>query len=293
MPQLTHVIQLDVDDRRPIIGVTAMDRDRLFVLRLPSRQQIEVYDTANFKLQETLSVTGLSENVWGGLAACVINNCLYVSDADKYFIYKVHLSVGGIMTWKAVGWPNELSVNSARNLLVACNNEKILAEYTPSGGLIRTIGLDLSDSMLGPWHAIQLTADQFVVCLHGGRWSSSDDYEPSRSVSDDIVEVNSEGRVVVSYKNQFMAKNSKDPFWRPYHLAVDENNECIYAADRFNRRIVILSRSLKCDRELNVSVDGSRITGPRCLILDASIDRLLVGEDLGCFFLFDLPPRLF
>ena len=77
MTQLTHVVQ--VNDR-VVAGLTSVDSRRLFVLRRSSEQQIEVYDTTTFKLQQTLNVVGLNDHLFNELTSCVINNCLYVSD---------------------------------------------------------------------------------------------------------------------------------------------------------------------------------------------------------------------
>jgi hypothetical protein len=44
---------------------------------------------------------------------------------------------------------------------------------------------------MSPWHAIQLTSDQFVACT----WS--------RNTPHDVFEVNSRGQVVISYKINF------------------------------------------------------------------------------------------
>jgi DNA-binding beta-propeller fold protein YncE len=124
-------------------------------------------------------------------------------------------------------------------------------------------------------HAIQLTSDQFVVCTY-----------------DDVVEVNSRGQVVVSYKNQLQS-TTRHQFNNPYHLAVDKNNECIFVADYGNDRIVMLSRSLKCAREFKASVDGSRLQSPHRLHLNQSNSRLYVVEyvDGGRIFVFDIRRR--
>jgi DNA-binding beta-propeller fold protein YncE len=66
----------------------------------------------------------------------------------------------------------------------------------------------------------------------------------------------------------------------PCHLAVDKNNECIFVADQYNDRIVMLSRSLKCAREFNASLDGSRLRVPWRLYLNQSNSRLYVSEEL-------------
>jgi DNA-binding beta-propeller fold protein YncE len=157
-------------------------------------------------------------------------------------VYKIELTGDNqVFKWRVEGdsKPVGLSINTACNLLVSCRDDNKLLEYTSSGSLVREIRLE---SMMRPWHAIQLTSDQFVVC-------TSDD---------DVVEVNSRGQVVVSYKNQLQS-TTRHQFNDPRHLAVDKNNECIFVADTNNNRIVMLSRSLKCAREFKASVDGSRL----------------------------------
>jgi hypothetical protein len=62
MPQLTQVVRLHDDERRRVVGLTSVDSRRLFVLREPSEQHIEVYETTTFKLQQTLNVTGLRDD---------------------------------------------------------------------------------------------------------------------------------------------------------------------------------------------------------------------------------------
>jgi DNA-binding beta-propeller fold protein YncE len=112
-------------------------------------------------------------------------------------------------------------------------------------------------------------------------------------IYDDVVEVNSRGQVVVSYKNQLQS-TTQHQFNEPCHLAVDKNNECIFVADRDNDRIVMLSRSLKCAREFNASLDGSRLRQPWRLYLNQSNSRLYVSEsahDGGRIFVFDIRRR--
>lgn len=74
-----------------------------------------------------------------------------------------------------------------------------------------------------------------------------------------MVEVNTVGRVVVSYSNQ-LKSTAQCSFNGSHHLSIEENNEYIFVADCYNNRIVILNRALFCyARELNAtSVDGGR-----------------------------------
>jgi hypothetical protein len=163
---LTHVISADGD--RDVVGVTSVD-DRLFVLRSPSQQSIQVYDLKTFTLQQqTLKVNGLSDNSCNGLTACVVNKCLYVSDYENATVYKVQLTVDNkISKWSVGRGPSGLSINTACNLLVACCDDKKIQEYTTSGSLVREICLKSNDGKsLSPLHVIQLTSGQFVVSCY-------------------------------------------------------------------------------------------------------------------------------
>jgi DNA-binding beta-propeller fold protein YncE len=265
-PTVAHSIS--ADDESSVVGVTSVD-NRLFVLRLPSEQRIQVYDLRTFTLQQTLEVAGLNDG--NGLTACVIDKCLYVSGNRSATVYKIQLTVDNeIIKWSVGRGPQGLSMNIACNLLVACNVDNKIQEYNSSGSLVREIRLMTDDDhLLNPLHVIQLTSERYVIgCPVEGREC-------------DVVEVDANGRVVVSYKTQLQSTNRKR-FSAPCHLAVDKNNECILVADCNNDRIVILSRSLNhCARQFNVtSVDGG-LQQPTCLHFNESEGRLFVGELSG------------
>jgi DNA-binding beta-propeller fold protein YncE len=164
MPTLTQVIS---DDDRRVVDVTSID-SRLFVLRYPNRQQIQVYDTKTFKQQPALQVKDLSDDIYSenyGLTSCVTNNCVYVSDYGKNTVYKVELSGNNqVFSMRVDDGPCGLSINTACNLLVACSYK--IVEYTTSGSLVREICLKSNDVELDPLHAMQLTSDQFVVSCY-------------------------------------------------------------------------------------------------------------------------------
>jgi hypothetical protein len=161
MPQLTQVVRLNDDKGRGVLALTSVDSRRLFVLHAPSEQHIDVYETTTLELQQRLKVAGLGY-IRSDLTSCVVNNCLYVSDFYTAMIFKVELTGDNqVLKWRVEGGskPTGLSTNTACNLLVSCYNK--LLEYTSSGSLVREIVLE---SMMNPYHAIQLTSDQFVVC---------------------------------------------------------------------------------------------------------------------------------
>jgi hypothetical protein len=272
---LAHAIR--EDDRRWVVDVTSTD-SRLFVLRHPAQQQIQVYDTRTFKQQRALQVKHLSDRTWymlpgmitpgNGLTSCVTNNCVYVSDTGENTVYKVEVfGSNKVFSWRVGSQPRGLSVNNACNLLVACIKANKIQEYTTSGSLVREVHLQSNDVELCPYHAIQLSSDQFVVsCCN----KTNQMY--------DVVEIDTKGRIIVSYSNQPQSTNHKTFRW-PFRLSVDKNKECVLVADCLNNRIVIVDRLLNyCARELNMmSVDGG-LYRPSCLYFDLPQNRLCVGE---------------
>lgn len=275
MPQLTQVVHLDAADRpRKIVGVASLDSCRLFVLRSPSKQQIEVYDKTTFDLRQTLEVAGLSDNLWNGLTACANGNCLYVIDCVYSCAYRIELSDNyKALKWQVGDGPTGLSLNYAHNLLVTCYRANKLAEYTPNGSLVREVNLQLHDVQLRPLHATQLTDGQFVVSLHG-----------IGSLPSDVVEVNSQGQVTNSYEDQLQSTAHRQ-FKLPRHVTINTINGCIFVADHWDNRMVMLSRSLKYTRELNASDNCTKLRQARCLFLD---DFLYAGDYDGRIFVYDI-----
>ena len=259
-PTLKHVIH---SDGRSVVGLTSLN-NQLFVLRWPSQQEIEVYDTSTFTFQRTLRVPGLSDKYLNSLTSCVTNNCLYVADHGNYTVYKVELGannyINKISVWQVGNGPCGLSVNTACNVLVTYYLDNKIQEYTTRGELVHEIKLQSND-VTEPMHAIELTCNKFVVCLSG----------PMQGVS----VIDKQGRVVISYRNNEQTKLLNDP----RHLAVDKN-DCILVADTNNNRIVMLNASLSSARCLPVSLDGG-LKQPRCLHFDESRSRLFVGEYVG------------
>jgi hypothetical protein len=120
-----------------------------------------------------------------------------MSVTGQHTVYKVELSANNkVSKWSVGSGPRGLSINTACNLIVACGGDwsaagKIQEYNTTSGSLVREISLKSNDVELRPYHAIQLTSDQFVVSC----WNVTNKVY-------DVVEVDTKGRVVVSYRNQ-------------------------------------------------------------------------------------------
>jgi hypothetical protein len=200
---------LEVGEGNQVIGLTTVDDDRLFVLRHPCKQQIEIYSTTKFNMQQLLELDGLTDHRYNGLTACATNNCLYINEYRQSIIYKVYLSEQQdrkqVVKWRTYDTPIGLSVNTERNLLVTCYGTPKLLEITPNGSLVRQIVLRLSDDSLNVWHAIQLPRDRFVICF-------SICHTDPLSTSGDVAEVDSQGRTLVSYRNQLQSATNRHRF---------------------------------------------------------------------------------
>lgn len=272
-PQLTAVLSLD---GRAVVGLTSLDDVHLYVLHSPSNQRIEVYDTSTFKLQRSLDVADLSDDMNNGMTSCRANNCLYVNDYNGDVVFRVDVSGNKtVLSWEVGGNPMGISTNAACNVLVTCHWTKKLQEYTPNGSLIREISVQWM-----PLHAIELKNGHFLVSL-----------PVRRPVQHDIVELDSEGRTIVSYSEE-LQHSSGQLFMFARHLTVDKNEECVYVASWGNDRLIVVNRRSWRARLIHASADGGKILRkPCCLYLDESSGRLYAGEEGaagGRLFLFDI-----
>lgn len=272
-----------MEDRCQVIALASVDGEDLFLLRYPCKQQIEVYCAKTFKWKRNLPIAGLSDHHFNAMTACVKNNCLYISDYEESNVFRVYLSSQNeSLRWTVHDIPIGLSVNHSNNLLVTCYGAPKILEITPHGSLVNEIDIELSDKSLHIWHAIQLTLDRYLVCISSGPFS----------IFGDVVEVDSRGRIVFSYKNQLHSATGHRLKW-PCHLAVYGDDGCIFVVDRDSERLVMLKRSMKRPIELNESVDGKRLSRPWCIYLhrpksSQDTTRLFVGNDNGPTLVFDI-----
>ena len=109
----SHVIPGD----RHVVDVTSLG-NRLFVLRCPSEQHIEEYDSTTFTLQQKIKVHDLEDNDDWSNALTSSDNCLFVS--GLWDIYRIDLTEDNrVSRWQIGGSPMGLSVNAENNLVVA------------------------------------------------------------------------------------------------------------------------------------------------------------------------------
>jgi DNA-binding beta-propeller fold protein YncE len=151
--------------------------------------------------------------------------CLRLIHNNNY-IYRTDLSNPNNVTnstWQVGSYPIGVSVNNAGNVLVTCNSDHKLQEYTTRGILIREINLQQA-GITNPWHSIQLTNDQFLVTHHHR-----------------VCVVNASGELVSSYGST-TAGSANGQLNFPVTVATVKNG-CILIADRNNNRIKIWNRN--------------------------------------------------
>jgi hypothetical protein len=242
-----------------INGLTLLDNE-LYVLRKKLKDQVDVYSLKTNNLLRRLSVSGLSEVGMRDMTACKENRCLYISDASSNkCVFRIELQNSG-SKWPVDDLPHGLSVTAHSNVLVTCPDARKLREFETFGRQIREITLQLD--AVNPWHAIQLSNDQFVVC-HGGM----DD--PANRV----CRVTAGGSIVQSYGGP-KGPATVGQLNRPYYVAADVD-EYIYVADFNNCRVLLLSPTLNFVREVSSRDQLQNL--PHILYLDTDSRRLYVA----------------
>ena len=243
-------------------GVTLLG-DEVFVLRLKmERDQVEVYDVITYRLQRRMSLPncrGVTD-----ITSCEYYHCVYVADPSNMCIYRVKAQRGTTTWWAVNDMPAGLSVNKAHNVLVTCILVGKIKEFSSYGDLLRIMALPYD--VIHPWHAIQLTSGQYVVC-HG----TDNDFRRRVCVlsadCSHIVHVHGgqPGRNIGQLND-------------PIRLAVDDN-EFVFVADMRNQRVTLLSPTLNYVRQV-VSRDNLNWY-PIRLALDIQRRRLYVAENVA------------
>ena len=207
------------------MGVASLDNE-IYLLRAKGRDHVEVYDVTTYQLLRCLTVPncrGVTD-----MSICGHYRCMYVSDQIVECVHRVGLQ-DSATRWPVKDKPHALSVNAAHNVLVTCRVVRKIKEFNSSGGLLRE--LTLPDGILTPWHAVQLTSGQFIVC-HGDLGDAVHR----------VCKISADGRHIVhSHGGQRGADTGQ--YYGPVHLAVD-NNEFVFVVDANNRRVTLLSPTL-------------------------------------------------
>jgi len=243
-------------------GVTSLAAE-VYVLRLKARNQVEVYDVINYRLQRRLTVPkirGLTD-----VTSCEHYRCVYIGD-DGECIHRLDVQ-GAVTRWAVNGRPRGLSVNAAHNVLVTCRHVRKIKEFSSHGDLLRE--LTLPDDVINPWHAIQTCNGEFIVC-HGDLGDAVHC----------VCKISADGRDIIKSQGGQPGSDIDQYEW-PTHLAVD-NNEFVFVADSrkgrvtFKGRVTLLSPTLDYIRQV-VSRDDLKWEPVR-LSLDIHRRRLYVAD---------------
>jgi len=215
----------------PVAGVTSLD-NHLYVLRGKSSEQIEVYDIDSYHLLHSLTVPG--PVITDDIVACGHNRCAYISDCSHSSIHRVALSDTTVTHWPVDDRPARLSLTYTHGVLVTCPEVRKIKEFSTDGQLLHE--LTLPQDVVSPWHTIQLSSGQFVVC-HG------DLPDPVHGVHMIV----SDGSVVKSFGGP--PGPGSQQMNVPAHMAVDRN-DFVFALDINNDRVLLLSPQLTYVRQV-------------------------------------------
>ena len=234
--------------------------DEVFVLRNKERDEVEVYDVITYRLVRCITVTNARAFV--DMTSCEHYHCVYISDHIVMCIHRVDVQGGATTQWAVNDTPDGLSVNKAHNVLVTCWVVRKIKEFSSHGALLRE--MTLPNDIIKPWHAIQLTTGQYVVC-HGGL---NDAVHRVCVMSADCTHIlHSHGGQCGSDTGQYDV---------PCHLAVDDN-EFVFVADLNNRRVTLLSPTLN---HISQVVSSDKLKWLPCrLHLDVQRRRLYVVDN--------------
>jgi len=227
--QLVHTLP----EGERVRGVTLLAGE-IYLLRRKERDQVEVYDVTTYRLQRRLTVP---DAYWfTDMTSCEHNRCVYIGVHCVHIKCVHRLDVQGAVTrWDVNDSPQGLSVNAAHNVLVTCPAVRRIKEFSSHGDLLRE--LTLPDDVIHPWHAIQTRSGQFIV---------------SHGLRDDPVQrvcmISADGRHIV---HSHGGQRGSDAYHNdePAHLAVDDN-ESVFVADYYNRRVTLLSPTLEYVRRV-------------------------------------------
>lgn len=256
--------------KRPgsIRGIT-LYKDRFYVIRDDLRG-IEVFNASHYRRYQNIPVGEKASKPAGALglrdiASSVTNELMFVIDWDDSCIHRVD-PVKKIISWTktiAEGKPSGLSITASGTLIVSCTYVCKLCEYSSEGKSLRTITVGSNSE--GPWHAIRIGNDEYVVCHGDGNISY-----PKHYVS------------VINGCNSETTDNCIE-LQRPYHLAVTTERQ-VLVAEHGRDRIVISSLCLDSMHAL-LTVDHG-VKAPTRIHLDENSGRLFVGLQDGTILVF-------
>ena len=213
-------------------GVTCLD-DEVFIV-CDGKAEVQVFDVNTLSLKRRLLVTGLISAY--DLASCEQNSCVYSCNYHGDSVFKIDVN-GKVTNWNTKKTTYSLSVTAKSNVLVTSRRTSKLIEFTADGRFLREIYLH---PVMGyPYHSVQLSNDQFLVCCGQLLVTGESDRR--------VYVINNDGKPIQTYSGGISAMYGN--ILRPYHLVVDKQG-FIAAVDYDKHNVVLLSPSLTYVREL-------------------------------------------
>ena len=245
-----------------VVGVTSVDGKLFVLLQHRVNSQVAVYSINDYQLLRHLNVPEYKPDRCNDMTSCARYKCLYMSDNDNSCIHRYELASNATSKWSVPGQPRRLSVTHSCNLLVICQeaNKPTLVELSADNGQsLREIELQWDTDR--PRHSVQLTTGQHVVCYGYGRLHQ-------------VCVVSDDGTVTHSYGGE--CGSDVGQLNVPCHMAVDNDSQLIFVADKWNHRVVLLSPTLEFVRYFS-----ERLSQPRRLYFHQATRRLFVGQVSG------------
>lgn len=254
-----------IRNRRRVSGVTSVG-DEVVVVCYDSKY-VDIYSDRSmpFHRMRTIAVPGLGS--WPlGIASWAAERLVFVSDYTNNALHRVELVSRSTMRWSVASSPTGLSMTSSGNVIVVCNSDNIIQEYSVRGFLIRQV--DLRDELTGPWHAVLLADGRYAVSQQRGN---------ARRRHRVCLVASSTGNVERAFNgSDASAGIAERRFNFPSGMAVARNGS-ILVADRNNARIVRINPTTGLVGEL-IESGTVGVKEPHAIHLDSSRNRLYVAD---------------
>lgn len=209
----------------------------------------------------------------GDIVASEDSSCLYIvdwkdSDSDNE-IMKVSSKGVVIKRWPTPNDYSWLSVTSKNDVIMTLLAGNKIHEYNQNGKLITVVKIAHLTGISKIWHAIRLSAGDFVVC-HGVKGSQG------------VCRVDPNGNVV----NVFSGSR---PEFRLLHSSVylaEDWRGSIFVVDQHWRQVVQLNSALEFQKVVLSRSD--HLGSPRRICFSGSRGLILVGDEKGKVLIFSM-----
>lgn len=199
------------------------------------------------------------------IAACSTGNCLYITDAEKRFVYKMEIGRNTRVWLEDIEKPFTISVNSKGHVLLPRHPNMI--DIYESDALGHHSSIVLSDDIHDIQHAVEFKPDRFIVS-YGERNDGEQEVMmvwKTGTALKKVVSVGSGDNLLLNH---------------PRHVAVGDGQ--VYVADERNNRVVVLNEDLEF---LHAIAAAKVMVQPTRLCYNDG--RLLVGQRKGIHLFMD------